>query len=370
MKRTRTMTKALLSVAALFTFGSPVIIQAKTITIASDKYWTVADSNGVELGNAQNVCRFSGAPEGCPQGATLFGSSQWTAIPGANWIWTPNTTGTSSAAANAEFTFKTPFYLCGSPQTANISVAAYNSTDVFVNGSLILSTSNFSTASTATVPAAKLAQGLNMIEAKVKNAASGAGCSDQYQCNPAGVVVKLTVTDNLDPWPTCKDGNQTYQVGEFQDLSCPAGQVGSNSRACICIGNFATWWSASNSCQTPPPPPVTCSGANNTSFGVNATESVSCPTGKVGTAFHTCQSDGQWSSTDFSGCTLPAVGAGAICGNSSQGYTATCPSGTACGSRRISKPTPAPLWCFLVLWIPPVCHDVGEYIQTSDWFCD
>lgn len=365
MKRTITMMKSLFLVTSLFTFVLPVTVQAKTITIASDKYWTVTDSNGVELGNAQNVCRFTGAPEGCPQGATLFGSSQWVAIPGANWIWRPNTTGTSSATVNEELTFKTPFFLCGSPQTATMSVAADNMTDIFINGSLVLNTPNFSTASTIAIPAGNLAQGLNMIEAKVKNAANPPGCSDQYQCNPAGVIVKLTVTDNLASWPTCKDGNKEYQVGEFQDLQCPAGQEGSNSRVCICVGNLGTWWSAGNSCHTPPPPPVTCSGANGTLFGVNATEPVSCPTGQVGNPFHTCQSNGQWSSPDYSSCKLPAVGVGEICGgrDKTPPVTATCPSGTECKSRKL--PTGPRPWYCVIFGI-----DCPVGLQTADWYCD
>jgi len=364
MTKTSTMMKVLL-VASLFTLVLPNTVQAKTVTITSDKYWTVTDPNGLELGNAQNVCRFTGAPEGCPQGATLFGSPGWVAIPGANWIWKPNATGTSSAAANEQFTFKTPFGVCGSPQTASLSVAADNSTDVFINNSLILTTQDFSQATTVNIPAAKLAQGLNMIEVKVKNAANPPGCADQYQCNPAGVIVKLTVTDNLDPWPTCMSGNKTYQVGEFEDLACPPGQVGSSSRACVCILGSGIWWSATNSCMTPP---VTCTGANNTSFGVNATEPVPCPTPKVGRAFRTCQANGQWSSSDFSGCALPTTGVGGMCLDKDKVEIATCPAGTTCSPRIISRKHAVPWWCVFVLWIPAEC-DAGENLQTAESFC-
>lgn len=363
MKRIST-TKELLLVALLFTFVLPTTVLARTITVASDKHWKVTDSTGLELGNAQNICRFTGAPEGCPQGATLFGSPNWVSIPSANWIWKPGTTGTS-ATANEQLTFKRPFYLCGSPQSASISVAADNSTEVFVNGTLILSTQSFSTVTTEAIPANRLAQGINMIEAKVTNAENPPGCSDQYQCNPAGVAVKLTVTDNMDPWPTCMDGNKTFQVGEFQDLPCPPGQEGSNSRVCVCIGNFATWWDASNTCHTPPQPPVTCTGANNTTFGVNATESVSCPAGQIGNAIHTCQSNGQWSASDFSGCSLPTVGAGEICGGRDKNppVTANCPSGMECKSR-LSPPGPRPWYCVLFGIDCPV------RLQSTDWYCD
>ena len=352
--------KAVLLVASLFMFALPATVQAKTLTIVSDKNWMVFDSNGLQLGNAQHVCRDKEAPEGCPPGAMLFGSPLWVPLPGANWIWAPNTTETSNPRANEPLTFKFLFPLCGSPQSANISIAADDSTEVFINGTLILSVQNFSAVTNVSIPAARLVQGLNFIEVRVTNATNAPGCS-QYKCNPAGVILKLTATDNLDPWPTCQDGRKTAQVGEFQDQSCPPGQVGSNSRVCVCVGNFATWWSAFNSCHTPP---VTCLRTNNTPASVNDTEPVSCSAPLVGSAFRTCQSTGQWSSPDFSGCKLPTVGVGEMCRDRNKIEIATCPSGTECQPRRF-PPSPRPWYCaFFGIGCPSV------RLQTSEWFCD
>jgi hypothetical protein len=361
MKRTRTLVSALL-MTALIAFALPATVQARVLIITSNKYWTVADATGTDLGNAQEVCRFAGAPEGCPQGATLLGASAWVVIPGANWLWTPKTTATSSATANQEFTFKTPFYLCGAPQSATLSVAADNGATVFLNGESTptLTVPGFSPASTATIPVSKLSRGLNLIEVRAKNAANPATCADQYQCNPAGVVVKLTVTDDLDPWPTCKDGTTTFQVGEFQTRTCPAGQVGTDSRVCVCFGNNATWLPASNSCQTPP---VTCTGTNGASFNVGATEPLSCAAPRVGAASRTCLSTGQWSAADFSGCALPVASAGAMCRDRNKVEIATCPVGTECKSRLLPSP-PRPWYCALFGIDCPV------RLQTAEWFCD
>lgn len=343
----------------------PIAVQARTLTLASDSYWSVTDSQGQELGNAQNLCRYPGAPEGCPQGATLFGAAPWLHLPGANWLWRPDTTTTSSATTGEQHTFKTPFFLCGHPQSATLAVVSDNAADILINGTQVASSRDYASASTTAIPVARLNQGLNMIEAKVTNAANPPGCANQYQCNPAGVALTFTVTDNLDPWPTCQSGGKTYQVGEFENQACPVGQVGSNARVCICVGALATWWNASNTCHTPPPPPVTCTGSNNTRFGVDQLEAVPCPAGQVGQAAHRCQADGQWSTPDYSGCRLPTVGAGDLCGGRDKNppVTATCPAGTECKSRQGPVP-PRPWQCALFGIDCPV------RLQTADWYCD
>jgi hypothetical protein len=99
---------------------------------------------------------------------------------------------------------------------------------------------------------------------------------------------------------------------------------------------------------------------------VDAQEPVSCPFGKIGRAFHTCKSDGQWDSPDFSGCDLPTVGVGEICGGVDKGLnglTAKCPSGTTCQHR--SSPTPPrDLWCAIFGINCPTKS------WTADWYCD
>src|SRR5438132_503306 len=172
------MMKALLLVASLFACALPIDARAVTVNIVSDTNWTVSDTNGSYLGNAQNVCLNAMAPSNCPAGATLYGytiSARWTAnlssIPGATWIWAPNITGATSPAANAEFTFQKEFYLCDVPQGGTISVAADNSAEVFLNGAPapVLTSASHLALSTVNIPSTSLFQGLNMIQVKVKN---------------------------------------------------------------------------------------------------------------------------------------------------------------------------------------------------------
>jgi hypothetical protein len=413
MKRTRLAVTALSPTVVLLALALGAPAEAKTITISSGKYWTVTNAAMADLGNAQNVCRYPTAPEGCPSGATLFGATTWVAIPSANWIWDGRTMPTSSAAVNTQLTLKTPFFLCGNPQSGTLKVAADNAADVLINGSPVLSTVSFSTVTTVSTPTTNLAlqKGLNMIEAKVTNGANPPTCSDQYQCNPAGVVVQLSVTDDLNPWPTCMDGTKVFQVGEFEDLPCPPGQVGSNTRVCVCLAGGGFWWQAANTCHVPPvtctgsnnipfnvgdretvscpqgtlgsafrtcqpngtwgtpdtsgcqPPPVTCTGSNNVVFAVGARETLPCPPGKVGGAFRTCQANGSWSAPDTSGCALPTVGVGAMCGSTATGQTANCPTGTTCQHRVLPTP-PRDLWCAVFGINCPV------RLWTTDWFCD
>src|SRR5262249_29914657 len=74
---------ALLLVASLFTLALPA--HAVTVNIVSDTRWTVSDTNGRPLGNAQNVCLNATTsppvPSNCPAGATSYGYTRvgWTA---------------------------------------------------------------------------------------------------------------------------------------------------------------------------------------------------------------------------------------------------------------------------------------------------
>lgn len=419
MNRTSMMMKAILLVALLFTFALPIDVHAVTINIVSDTTWTVSDSNGTDLGNAQNVCLNATAPSNCPAGATLYGyphGGGWTAdlssILGATWIWAPNITGTTSPAANAEFTFQKQFYLCGAPRDGTISVAADNSAEVSINGAPApgLTSASHSALSFVNIPASSFARGLNTIQVKVKNAANPADCgSGQYQCNPAGVVVGASFADALRAWPTCTSGGRTFTVGEFEPLSCPSGQTGTKARPCVCTGNNGIWGPPFNTCATPPatctgnngsifsvgdtetlscppgltgsasrtcqsngswgpsnsstcvPPPTTCTGNNGRTFAVNEVETLFCPPNQVGAASRKCQANGSWGPTS-STCAIPPVSAGDWCGDKSQGPVRTCPSGTTCGSR-LDPPKPKPWECFFGINCP-------VRLQSTDWYCD
>jgi hypothetical protein len=395
---------------ATIAIATPLAAQAVTFNIATDNTWTVLDATGAALAApAQYVCLNANSPN-CPPGATAFGypaSGAWLssvpAFAGARWIWAPGVTGASNGAANAQFTFQKEFYLCGAPRDAVVTLAADDAASVFINGGTtsVATTSSHSTVTTVTVPAANCVQGLNVIQVTVTNAANPAGCpGGEYGCNPAGFIMGATLTDALPDWPTCRgtDG-RIYKVPEFEALSCPAGQTGSASRPCVCIGSNGVWgprfdsckvtcmgsngqvfnvndrepgdcpagtsgaasrtclsngtWSApdTSSCTVPPPPAPTCSGANGSTYAVGATEMLPCTMG-TGAPSRTCLAGGVWGST-AGGCTLSA---GDRCGSRDEPYIqvcppgnciANCPSGTECKNRK-----------------------AGPTLVTADWFCD
>ena len=229
MKRTSIIIKAI-QLASLLPFTLPASAQAVTTNVYSDSTWTVSDTNGSYLGNAQNVCLNATAPSNCPAAATLYGYTlpAWTAdlssIPGATWIWAPNITGTTSPAANAEFIFQKQFYICGAPQGGKIWVAADNSADVLLNGKSVLNSTSDSVLSMVNIVPAEVAEGLNIIQVKVKNGLNPSDCgSGQYQCNPAGVVFGALFHDyTLSALPTCTANGRTYTVGQSQTRSCEA----------------------------------------------------------------------------------------------------------------------------------------------------
>jgi len=396
---------------------------AATTTIVSSPSWTVTLANGTVL-NAQNVCLNATAPLNCPTGATLYGYAfaGWTAdlssIRGATWIWAPNVTGTTANAANAEFDFWWSFYLCDTPTSGSISLAADNSAEVFINGVSVLKSTSHSTLSTLTLDASilsNIAHGpfANTIRIHVKNDANPADCaSGLYSCNPAGVVFGASIADAVDPYPSCTgvDGKM-YKAGSIEELTCQPPQVGSPSQVCACVSNPVThsvsgqWFPLAGKCELPPTctgidgrtafkvgetessmcpagqmaspashtcqsngqwnvslgscvTPVTCTGIDGrTVFKVGQTESSTCPDGRIASAptSHTCQSTGRWD-VPLGSCVLPRVDVDQICGNSAKGYTATCPTGIDCAARRT--------------WSQQGINQAWQVsTATSDWYC-
>ena len=367
--------KALLLLASLFTLALPVVAQAVNVNIVSDSTWTVSDTNGNDLGNAQNVCLNATVPSNCPAAATRYGYAfpGWTAtIPGATWIWAPNITAATASAANAEFTFQKQFFLCHVPTSGTISLAADDFAEVFLNGTSVGRSTSHSTLSTFPVSAPQLRYGvtiayygLNIIQVKARNGPNPSDCrSGQYRCNPAGVILEASFADSANAWPTCP-GTRGTTAGQFEVSSCPAGQMGSDSRLCIC-GPDGGLWQSFRTCVTPP---TTCTGISGTPFAVGMPEPVACPLGQTGSASRICQPDGSWGPTDFSTC-LPPVAAGAICGSRDQGVTRTCPAGTTCGPR--SRPVPPrPWWCIFFNFLPGAPSECRpDRTRTADWFCD
>ena len=260
---------------------------------------------------------------------------------------------------------------------------------------------------------ASLVQGLNVIQVKVKNGPNPSDCgSNQYQCNPAGVVLGASFEDTLSALPTCTDNGRTFTVPELETFSCSPGQTGHAFRPCLCIGSSGFWGPTYSACASPPSPPPTCTD-NGKTFSVGDTEPVSCPSGQTGSASRTCQPDGGWGPTtgtcttpppppptctdsgrtfaagqietlacppgqtgsqtrtcNTNGtwgqtpdtCKLPTVPAGAMCGAIDKGVTATCPSGTTCGPRLGTVPA-RPWTCFFGINCP-------VRTQTADWYCD
>lgn len=175
--------KALLLVASLFTLALPVVAEAVNVNIVTDTSWTVYDDNNNFLGNAQYVCLNASAPSNCPANATQYGYNLpggWAAnlsgIPNAKWIWAPNITGATSSAANAEFVFKSMFFICGAPSTGTIFLAADDSAEVFLNcdpnGPSCTSVANSAghgSLSSFQVDASKFNQGINTIDPVIKH---------------------------------------------------------------------------------------------------------------------------------------------------------------------------------------------------------
>jgi len=412
------------SLGLLSSAGAARAVNVTFVSDAADPVWTVSDSKGTSLGPPQNVCLNDRSPPHCPGGALKYGHvspGDWPAdlstTPGnPKWIWASQTidgsgakaplTGATSPAANAEFTFKHIFFVCGDPRPGTISVAVDDSAELFLNGSSMFTfTSNVP--ATRTIPATAISRGMNIIEIRARNSyLDWCESTDTYQCNPAGLVFAGSFADSLSTQPTCtgKDGT-VYTAGQVETLPCQPGEIGSAGRLCACAGAFGFWWDLPNTCRKPPvycvgangmayevnqteavpcPPPqvgsgartcqssgawgspdlsacrMTCTGANGQVYQAGQSEPLSCPPPQVGSASRTCLSTGAWGSPNYSGCTLPRLNAGDRCAERQGSVTlGTCPEGTACGSRTT---------CYqeCTLWI--FCH--RECLVSTDWYCD
>ena len=431
MKRARMLMKVLL----LAIFLSPVVAQNGNVPVFSDSKWFVfkprpSPSPPMYIGLAQNYCLNATTPLNCAMGVnpppTFYdwpNNTGWAAdlslLPtGARWIWAPNITPTTSPAALEEFTFETDFYVCDPPVGGTISLASDNSAEVSINGTSIAGSSSTSAdqLTTFSIPASVLLGSSITLGARPNHikvtARNASGCAqDNYQCNPAAIVLggKFEFMGTGE----CNGFSGTFKTGAAETLaSCPAGQSGSGTtRICVCgtwlpptticmtappkctgkngqlfnvdavetqscpTGQIAspsshrcqsngTWDVPLGTCMTPPPP-VTCAGATGP-FAVGAMETIACPTGQVASPprTHTCMANGQWGPTTGGVCTLPTLGAGAMCARDRGSVViGNCPSGTSCGSRRSTAGNRS-VWCAIFGIDCPV------RLQTTDWFCD
>jgi hypothetical protein len=177
------------------------------ILFTSDRSWDTVDSSGKVLGKAQYVCLNKTTPLPCPPGARIYRypspggwSANLTSIPGARWIWGPESVMSSTPAANSSFSFRKTISLPKKPVFGFIQVAADDSATIAINGSPVGDSGSISdiqeAASSQSILKtydirAFLRAGKNEIVVRAQNGpdsfAGGSG-ADSWRHNPAGVV--------------------------------------------------------------------------------------------------------------------------------------------------------------------------------------
>jgi hypothetical protein len=436
MKWSIKLMKALLLLASILSLTLPPKAFGGTTTVVSDTSWQVFGSDLADptklkwLGFSQNVCLNDTSPANCLTGGLLTPPTRYgypyagwianvTGLPSsARWMWalkidgaTSKIDGESSPAASQEFTFQNDnVYVCNPAEDATISVAADNFAEVSVNGTIVPGSTSTSADqfTTFSIPASSIYGSTlspptlrsNTIKIRARNGLNPTNCgSDQYKCNPAGVIFWGSFRFSGDPkCPAFNKGGPPggYGHGETETLDkCPDPQIGSiyhvcacgawtpPVRACVtppqCTGTSTTsggmrfdvdtiesqscstgqsaypfshkclsngnWDVPLGACVTPPPPVPTCTGADGTTrVSIGLSETRNCQPPRVGTESRTCLAAGQFGS--WSGaCALPSVNIGEQCGSRGPTgeATAQCPSGTSCGPRPISSGRGAPL---------------------------
>jgi hypothetical protein len=129
----------------------------------------------------------------------------WTSIAGASWIWGEDPTANQLIGETETFT-KT-FTIAGTPKDSTLTLATDNTYGVYLNGTLLASSSadldHFSHTESIPVPASMLLPGTNTISFTVVNAPWPTE-------NPAGLDYSLTVNSNQCVTPQVKVHIQKY----------------------------------------------------------------------------------------------------------------------------------------------------------------
>jgi hypothetical protein len=262
------------------------------------------------------VCNVSASQTIVSDTATLMGAATtvsvspingaWTAIiSGATWIWGENPI-TNSLINTAE-TFTRNFTIVGTPTGATLMIAADNTYTVSVNGHVVgsdLGEFNFNAGGqdTIVIPAEVLVSGVNTISFTVTNI--GLPNSTPLS-NPAGLLYKLTVTNNECVNPPASF-TLTYAAGAHGTLTGTTPQSivsGGNGTAVAAVadaGFHFVNWSDGGLTATRTDLNVTASASYTANFAVNESEpTAACSDGidndqdgRIDTLDPQCHSDG------------------------------------------------------------------------------
>jgi hypothetical protein len=213
----------LLALALLL--AAPAVTRSSVITFGSDTSWDVYDADSSSgsanlLGQAEYVTINSGVPN-IPTGAVNFGypdGGLWLAnrssIPGAQWVWAPNSLPSTLAPDYQKYYFSKTFTFDTMPTAGTLSVAVDDLSQVFVNG-VSLGTYGSVTVSQQTSQNSlktynilpELTAGLNTITIMGENGPGTfsayyvSGQPVTYHINPAGVVFGGSITVPAVPEP-------------------------------------------------------------------------------------------------------------------------------------------------------------------------
>lgn len=295
-KRTRSPWQGLsvgVSLLSIALAGRASAVDYTFVSDAADPNWQVFDAHGVRLipSTPENVCANGASPPysppSCPAGAVSYdwsGGPIWrAALPTpahgaqkAKWIWAPKIDGKTPRPGGATFSFKHPFYTCGSPKDGTISIAADDTFQVFINnsttplGGFRPAPHGSDALSVATVPASSIMQyARNTVTITVANA--NFPC-DRYQCNPAGFVFLAHFADSLDKLPQCPadEYGKAGAPGDVEYRNSCVRTCGCASLAGVAIGIWSDF-----ACSTPPTQLPACKGfVYSTGPCVNGQQSV------------------------------------------------------------------------------------------------
>ncbi|MEZ5293511.1 MAG: hypothetical protein R2745_20680 [Vicinamibacterales bacterium] len=183
----------------------------QVVDLASDTTWNVSNSSHAPIGQAVYVCPNATFPQQCPAGATLWDWPDpgfyptYAEIPGANSIWAPGETSTTSSS-HKRFIFRKSVVLVGTPVSGTFYMTADDYVELRVNGSLVGAVGSTVTPAIWPLEAFDvlpfLTSGTNTFEITAENGPTSFGLGlDTYSNNPANTIFggRLTATGNAGP---------------------------------------------------------------------------------------------------------------------------------------------------------------------------